>query len=342
MYRAARTALFRMDAETAHALTLSGLACARPVAQAVYGRAVAPDPREVLGLRFPNPVGLAAGLDKDGACIDGLAALGFGFLEIGTVTPRPQPGNPKPRMFRLPRERAIINRLGFNNHGVDHLLQRLQASRYANNKNAILGINIGKNFDTPLAQAHEDYLTCLRKVYRWASYITINISSPNTEGLRGLQDTDPLNHLLGLLKVEQARLAEEHGKYVPMALKVAPDLSEAALRDIAEIVIRHKFDAVIATNTTIGRAGVDGSPSAQEQGGLSGAPLTRLSNAAIRTLAQTLDGAVPIVGVGGIMCGADAQAKIAAGAELVQVYSGLIYRGPGLVEECVRALTRAS
>lgn len=303
---------------------------------------MAPAPREVMGLHFSNPVGLAAGLDKDGACIDGLAALGFGFMEIGTVTPRAQPGNPKPRMFRLPSEQAIINRLGFNNRGVDHLLERLQASRYVRDERGVLGINIGKNFATPMAQAHEDYLTCLRKVYPWAGYITVNISSPNTQGLRGLQDSDPLNHLLGLLKQEQAELAQQYGNYVPMALKVAPDLSAAALRDIAHIVIQQGFDAVIATNTTIARDGLDHLPLAQEQGGLSGAPLTELSNAAIKTLAQALNGAAPIIGVGGIMCAADAQAKIAAGAALVQIYSGLVYRGPSLVAECVRALARAS
>jgi len=291
-----------------------------------------------MGLRFPNPVGLAAGLDKDGACIDGLAALGFGFVEVGTVTPRPQPGNPKPRMFRLVPEQALINRLGFNNRGVEHLLRQLEKSRFARDANSILGINIGKNFDTPLAKAHEDYLACMRKVYAWASYITINISSPNTEGLRDLQGQDPLNHLLDLLKKEQTRLADEHGKYVPLAVKIAPDLEPDALREIAGIVLRHEMDAVIATNTTIQRSAVADSPHASEKGGLSGAPLLSASNVAIQTMAEALNGALPIIGVGGIMSGADAQAKIDAGAELVQIYTGLIYRGPGLVAECAEAL----
>ena len=291
-----------------------------------------------MGLRFPNPVGLAAGLDKDGACIDGLAALGFGFVEVGTVTPRPQPGNPKPRMFRLVPEQALINRLGFNNRGVEHLLRQLEKSRFARDANSILGINIGKNFDTSLAKAHEDYLACMRKVYAWASYITINISSPNTEGLRDLQGQDPLNHLLDLLKKEQTRLADEHGKYVPLAVKIAPDLEPEALREIAGIVLRHEMDAVIATNTTIQRSAVADSPHASEKGGLSGAPLLSASNVAIQTMAEALNGALPIIGVGGIMSGADAQAKIDAGAELVQIYTGLIYRGPGLVAECAEAL----
>ena len=291
-----------------------------------------------MGLRFPNPVGLAAGLDKDGACIDGLAALGFGFVEVGTVTPRPQPGNPKPRMFRLVPEQALINRLGFNNRGVEHLLRQLEKSRFARDANSILGINIGKNFDTSLAKAHEDYLPCMRKVYAWASYITINISSPNTEGLRDLQGQDPLNHLLDLLKKEQTRLADEHGKYVPLAVKIAPDLEPDALREIAGIVLRHEMDAVIATNTTIQRSAVADSPHASEKGGLSGAPLLSASNVAIQTMAEALNGALPIIGVGGIMSGADAQAKIDAGAELVQIYTGLIYRGPGLVAECAEAL----
>lgn len=291
-----------------------------------------------MGLRFPNPVGLAAGLDKDGACIDGLAALGFGYLEVGTVTPRPQTGNPKPRMFRLVPQNALINRLGFNNRGVDHLLERLDRSRFPGAGQGLLGINIGKNFDTPLAQAHEDYLYCLRKVYPRASYVAINISSPNTQGLRDLQGEDALVHLLSLLKQEQSRLADEHGKYVPLAVKIAPDLDASELKQIAGCIVRCEIEGVIATNTTIARPGLDGQALASEKGGLSGAPLLASSNAAIQTLAQALDGAAPIIGVGGIMSGEDACSKIAAGASLVQIYTGLIYRGPGLVEECVRAL----
>ncbi len=340
LYKAARSALFRLDPEAAHAVTLAALTHGRPIAGAIYGGNVPAAPREVMGLRFLNAVGLAAGLDKDGACIDGLAALGFGFLEVGTVTPRPQPGNPRPRMFRLVPEQALINRLGFNNRGVDHLLKNLRASAFAQRADSILGINIGKNFDTSLDRAHEDYLACLRKVYPWASYITINISSPNTEGLRDLQGQDPLNHLLGLLKQAQTQLADEHGKYVPLAVKIAPDLEVIELRELAGIVQRHEMDAVIATNTTIARPGVEGSAHASEKGGLSGAPLLAPSNAALKILAQALDGAVPIIGVGGIMRGEDAKSKREAGADLVQIYTGLIYRGPGLVAECAKALAR--
>lgn len=330
--------MFSLDAETAHALTLAGLATAPAATHVIYGRYVRSAPREVMGLRFANPVGLAAGMDKDGACIDGLAALGFGFLEVGTVTPRPQPGNPKPRMFRLVPEKAVINRLGFNNRGVDHLLRRLHASQFATEKTGILGINIGKNFDTPNERAHEDYLACMRKVYAPASYITVNISSPNTQGLRDLQGQEALNNLLALLKKEQSELAQKHGKYVPLAVKIAPDLDADALRLIGESIIRFKIDGVVATNTTIARDAVRGARHAAEQGGLSGAPLLAPSNAAIRVLAKALDGAAPIIGVGGVMNGADAVSKIEAGASLVQLYTGLVYRGPGLVAECVRAL----
>ena len=339
MYRLARGALFSLDAETAHNLTLASLARAPYVAKKVYGSSAKPAPVEVMGLRFPNRVGLAAGLDKDGACIDGLAALGFGFLEVGTVTPRPQPGNPKPRMFRLVAQNALINRLGFNNRGVDHLLGQLEESPFARDPRSVLGINIGKNFDTPNEHAADDYLACMRKVYGWASYITINISSPNTQGLRELQGETALAHLLGLLKDEQARLADMHGKYVPLAVKVAPDLETAQIQQIAAIVQRLNMDAVIATNTTIARpAAIAASQHKAEQGGLSGAPLTQASTAVIKQLADALDGAAPIIGVGGIMRGNDALEKINAGAELVQIYTGLIYRGPGLVAECTRAL----
>lgn len=335
MYRLARPALFALDAERAHDLTLAALARGTPLAKGLYGAHVPAVPVEVMGLRFPNPVGLAAGLDKDGRCIDGLAALGFGFLEVGTVTPRPQPGNPRPRMFRLPRHRAIINRMGFNNRGVDYLLARLDAAAY----HGVLGINIGKNFDTPLERAVDDYLSCLRRVYPHASYVTINISSPNTRGLRDLQGGPALDALLAALKREQAKLADEHGRYVPLAVKVAPDLDGPGLDAVADAVVGHALDAVIASNTTVQRPGLGDDLVAAEQGGLSGAPLRPLADAAIAALARRLDGAVPIIGVGGVLSGEDARAKIEAGARLVQVYTGLIYRGPRLVRECVQALT---
>ena len=334
MYRLVRSALFALDAERAHDLTLASLARAAPVARAGYGIRVPAAPATVMGLRFPNPVGLAAGLDKDGRCIDGLAALGFGFLEVGTVTPRAQPGNPRPRLCRLPARRAIINRMGFNNRGVDYLLERIAASRYR----GILGINIGKNFDTPIERAVDDYLFCLRKVYAHASYVTINISSPNTTGLRDLQGGEALGGLLGTLKREQSALADRHGRYVPLAVKVAPDLDEAGMDAIAGAVVDHGVDAVIATNTTVARPGLEDDPVAAEKGGLSGAPLRPLADAALAGLVRRLDGAAPVIGVGGIMTGDAARAKIDAGASLVQVYTGLIYRGPGFVRECAAAL----
>lgn len=334
MYRIVRPALFALDSERAHELTLAALARSTRLNRAVYARRVPALPVEAMGLRFPNPVGLAAGLDKDGACIDGLAALGFGFLEVGTVTPRAQPGNPRPRLFRLSGHRALINRMGFNNHGVDRLLERLAATDYR----GVLGINIGKNFDTPLARAAEDYLFCLRKVYPHASYVAVNVSSPNTGGLRDLQGGPALDALLGALKREQSMLADAHGRYVPLAVKVAPDLDDAGLDTMANAVLAHGVDGVIATNTTVRRPGLEDEPLAAEEGGLSGAPLRPLADAAIAELARRLDGAVPIIGVGGVLGGADARAKIEAGASLVQVYTGLIYRGPALVRECVKAI----
>ena len=339
LYCLVRPLLFSLDPETAHELTIQGLArAARTGLLSLATPKLAPcTPRSVMGLSFPNPVGLAAGLDKNGECIDGLAALGFGFIEIGTTTPRPQPGNPKPRMFRLPQANALINRLGFNNHGVDHLLENVQRADYR----GILGINIGKNFDTPIEHAAEDYLICWRKVYAHASYVTINISSPNTKNLRDLQDTAALDALLSQLKAEQARLADQHGKYVPLALKIAPDLEPAQIQSIAELLMRHQIDGVIATNTTIARDAVAGLPHAEETGGLSGAPVKEKSTAVIRALHQALDGALPIIGVGGILSGADAQEKIEAGAQLVQIYTGLIYRGPDLVPEAVQALCQS-
>ena len=293
-----------------------------------------------MGIRFPNPVGLAAGLDKDGACIDGLAALGFGFIEIGTVTPRAQPGNPKPRMFRLPHANALINRMGFNNGGVDAFVRNVQASRFYQEKQGILGLNIGKNADTPIERATEDYLICLEKVYPFADYVTVNISSPNTKNLRTLQQTSALDELLGALKQSQRTLADRHGRYVPLALKIAPDLDAEQIKSIADSLLQHQIDAVIATNTTITRDAVQGLAHAEEAGGLSGAPVLPLSNRVISALHAELGDAIPIIGVGGILSGADARAKFAAGAKLVQLYTGLIYRGPALVRECVQALAQ--
>lgn len=287
-----------------------------------------------MGLSFPSPVGLAAGLDKNGAVIDGMAKMGFGFIEVGTVTPRPQPGNPKPRLFRVPEVQGVINRFGFNNLGVDNLISNVKASRYQ----GILGINIGKNFDTPLERAVEDYLICMQKVYAYASYITVNISSPNTKNLRDLQSADALSSLLSSLKAEQSKLAQQHGKYVPLALKIAPDLTVEQVHEIAGLLMQHHIDAVIATNTTLSREAVKGLPHAEETGGLSGAPVRDVSTFVIRQLSEVLQGKVPIIGVGGILSGPDAAEKIAAGASLVQLYSGLIYRGPKLVHEVCRAI----
>jgi len=291
-------------------------------------------PVHVMGIDFPNAVGLAAGMDKDGAHINALAALGFGFIEIGTVTPRPQPGNPKPRLFRLPAAQAIINRMGFNNLGVDNLVKNVAASRFS----GVLGINIGKNKDTPNAQAVDDYLACLDKVYVHASYVAVNISSPNTQGLRELQKDEALDALLSAIKLRQSELAQQHGKYVPIALKIAPDLDDAQIAAIAALLMMHRIDAVIATNTTLARNAVAGLPNADEAGGLSGAPVRSASTRVIQALAHHLEGEVPIIGVGGILSGADAQEKIDAGASLVQLYSGLIYKGPELVRECVGKL----
>ncbi|WP_374623740.1 quinone-dependent dihydroorotate dehydrogenase [Pandoraea sp.] len=335
LYPLARRALFCLDAEQAHHLTLATLRGAASLGLAgLIGQTLPEDPRTVMGIRFPNPVGLAAGLDKDGSCIDGLAALGFGFVEVGTVTPRPQPGNPKPRIFRLPQAEAIINRMGFNNGGVEQFLQNVQSARYK----GPLGLNIGKNADTPIERAVDDYLICLEKVYPYATYVTVNISSPNTKNLRQLQGGDELDALLGKLKDKQRALSDRHGRYVPIALKIAPDLDDEQIKVIAGTLTRHGFDGVIATNTTLSREAVAGLPYANETGGLSGRPVFEASNRVIRALAAELGGALPIIGVGGILSGADARAKLDAGASLVQVYSGLIYRGPELVRECVQAL----
>jgi len=338
LYALARPLLFALDPETAHNLTLPALRRANELGMTGLVRRPAPDPRTVMGITFPNPVGLAAGLDKDGAYIDGLAALGFGSIEIGTVTPRPQAGNPRPRIFRLPSARGVINRMGFNNGGVDAFVANVQASRFYQEKQGVLGLNIGKNADTPIERAAEDYLHCLRKVYPYASYVTVNISSPNTKNLRQLQGASELDALLAQLKGEQSRLADEHGRYVPLALKIAPDIDADQIRDIGAALLRHGIDGVIATNTTLSRHHVDGLRHGNEQGGLSGAPVFDLSNIVIRALKKEVGDAVPIIGVGGILSGRDAKAKIKAGAQLVQLYSGLIYRGPALVRECADAI----
>ena len=335
LYPLFRPLLFALDPEAAHDATFRALdAAARfGLAQIVAPR-LPPSPVKAMGIEFPNPVGLAAGLDKNAAHLAGLATLGFGFLEAGTVTPRPQPGNPKPRMFRLREAEALINRLGFNNDGVERFVANVKRSTWR----GVLGINLGKNFDTPNARAADDYVDGLRAVYEHASYVTVNISSPNTKGLRDLQSEEALASLLARLKAEQKALAQAQGRHVPLVVKLAPDLTDEAIRGIARLLVAHRIEGVIATNTTIARDGVAGHAHADEQGGLSGRPLFEKSNAVIRTLARALDGALPVIGVGGILSGADAKAKIDAGATLVQLYTGIIYRGPVLVAECVEAL----
>jgi dihydroorotate dehydrogenase len=329
-YSLARPFLFSLDAETAHEFTLNTLRRTQGLMPTCThtGR-----PVTVMGIDFPNPVGLAAGLDKNGECIEAWGKLGFGFVEIGTITPRPQPGNPKPRMFRLPQATAIINRMGFNNHGVDNLLANVAASKFK----GVLGINIGKNFDTPIEDAADDYLICLDKVYQAASYVTVNISSPNTKNLRQLQGESELDALLGALKARQTALAERHGKYVPITLKIAPDLDEAQIVNIADALRRHRIDGVIATNTTLGRAGVENLPHGNEAGGLSGAPVFEKSTLVVAALARALAGELPIIAAGGITDGDTARAKLVAGASLIQIYSGLIYHGPALIKDCVLA-----
>ncbi len=337
MFTLLRPALFQIDPETAHHLTLASLNSAYKLGiSACIAARNSSDARSVMGITFPNPVGLAAGLDKNGGCIDGLAALGFGFIEIGTVTPRAQPGNAKPRLFRLPQANAIINRMGFNNEGVDKLITHVQRADYR----GILGINIGKNAATDMANAAQDYLTCLRKVYAHASYITVNISSPNTKNLRQLENEDELNQLLTLLKAEQQKLADLHGKYVPLVLKISPDLNDEQIARIADLLMQHRIDGVIASNTTLSRNGVENLQHGTEAGGLSGAPVKEKSTAVIRALHKNLQGALPIIGVGGILNGMDAVDKINAGASLVQLYSGLVYRGPALISECCAALAQ--
>lgn len=330
-----RTLLFRLEPETAHRVSLDALSmiCRGIVARTLAARAPAL-PRTVMGIEFPNPVGLAAGLDKNGDYIDALAALGFGFIEVGTVTPRPQAGSPRPRLFRLPQAQALINRMGFNNRGVDYLVQQVQKSRFK----GVLGINIGKNLDTPVDRAVEDYLAALRKVYPHAGYITINVSSPNTPGLRSLQYGDSLDRLLETLKKEQTKLTAQHGRHVPLVVKIAPDLCEKEIEFVCRTLLRYGIEAVIATNTTTSRYGIENLLHAAEAGGLSGAPLTERATALVRRLDEVLEGRLPIIAAGGIMSGADAVAKMEAGASLVQLYTGLIYRGPALVREVAKSL----
>jgi len=335
LFELARPLLFLLDAEAAHGLTLPSFRLAHRLGlSGLPGKPIPGTPVKAMGLEFPNAVGLAAGFDKDAEYIELFAALGFGFLEVGTVTPRPQPGNPRPRLFRIVEAQAVINRMGFNNCGVERFVRNVRAARF----DGILGINIGKNFDTPIERAADDYLICMREVYPVASYIAVNISSPNTKDLRQLQSGGELESLLAALDREGSALARKHRRRVPVAVKIAPDLDDAAIDAIAERLTAHDVDAVIATNTTVSRTGVEGLPHADETGGLSGAPLRDRSTAVVRRLASALKGAVPIIGVGGILSGADARAKVDAGASLVQLYTGLIYRGPALVRDAVQAL----
>ncbi|MGZ5049393.1 MAG: quinone-dependent dihydroorotate dehydrogenase [Usitatibacter sp.] len=334
LYSLARTALFQLDPELAHDLALKSLSALGPGAALLGAGADAGESKRVMGIDFPNPVGLAAGLDKNGEYIDALAALGFGFIEIGTVTPRPQPGNPKPRMFRVVEHEAIINRLGFNNLGVEKLLANVDRASFR----GVLGINIGKNFDTPIERAADDYLACLDAVYTRATYVTVNISSPNTASLRDLQSSEKLDELLGLVMSWREALAAKHGAKKPLLVKVAPDLDDAQVEAIAELAVKHAVDGLIATNTTVSRQEIAGHRHAGEMGGLSGRPLFARSTEILRKLAAALGGRVPLVGVGGILSGADARAKIAAGASLVQVYTGFIYRGPRIIADARRAL----
>jgi dihydroorotate dehydrogenase len=331
LYALARPLLFALDPEVSHRLTLGLMSAAQALGLAGLAAHRVPDaPVRVMGLEFPNPVGLAAGLDKNAEYIDALAALGFGFIEVGTVTPRPQPGNPRPRVFRLPEAEALINRLGFNNVGLDAFLANVARARWR----GVLGINIGKNFDTPVERAADDYQTCLERVYQAASYVAVNVSSPNTQGLRTLQEDAALDALLARLAGARERLADRHGKRVPLVLKIAPDLDAPQLRAVAAAVRRHRFDGVIATNTSVSRAGVEGLAHAEEAGGLSGAPIRPQATRTLARLAHELQGEVPLIGVGGIIQNTDAAEKFAHGASLVQLYTGLIYRGPVLIAEC--------
>jgi len=341
-YSLARPFLFKMDPEAAHELTIESLAkIQHSPLMCLASQAKISDPVRLAGLDFPNRVGLAAGLDKNARCIDAWSALGFGFVEVGTVTPKGQPGNPRPRMFRIPEKEALINRLGFNNDGLDAFIANVRKSKLRQSPKAgamLLGLNIGKNAATPIERATDDYLVCLAGVYPHADYVTVNISSPNTKNLRALQSDEALDQLLGALAARRAELAQQHGAYKPVFVKIAPDLDEAQVAVIADTLKRHGMDGVVATNTTLSRDAVKGLKHGEEAGGLSGAPVLEASNAVIRQLRARLGRDYPIIGVGGILSGADALSKIEAGADVVQIYSGLIYRGPGLVTEVARAL----
>lgn len=326
MYKWFTSIAFRIEPERAHHLTLKALNALHRLHldKLLFARPPS-KPRKVMGVTFPNPVGLAAGMDKDGRYIDAFGALGFGFIEVGTVTPRPQPGNPKPRLFRVPEAQALINRMGFNNEGVGALTRRIRRRSYR----GILGVNIGKNADTPNEKAIDDYILCLKKVYAHTDYVAVNISSPNTPGLRTLQESGPMENLFASLKAEQGRLARAHDSYTPLVIKIAPDLSDAEIERIAKAIGEYEIDGVIATNTTLAYA--------TEAGGLSGAPLRAPSNHVIRILRAALSGRAPIIGAGGVFSPLDAREKFAAGADLVQVYTGLVYKGPRLVDRIIQA-----
>ena len=338
-YALTRPFLFGLDPEAAHDLTLGSIARLQNTpAQCLWAQPRVADPVRLAGLTFPNRIGLGAGLDKNGRCIDGLGAMGFGFIEVGTVTPKPQPGNPKPRIFRLPARNALINRLGFNNEGLDAFVANVKRSHSFRAAGGIVGLNIGKNGATPMERAVDDYLLCLDGVYPHADYVVVNISSPNTRNLRELQSDAALDALLSVLHARREALARQHGKTVPMFVKIAPDLEPAQVDLIAHTLRKNHIDGVIATNTTVARDAVQGLPHAGEVGGLSGGPVFEASNRVIRLLRSALGPGFPIIGAGGVMNGADARAKIDAGADLVQIYTGLIYQGPGLVSDAARAL----
>ncbi len=340
-YGLARPFLFGLDPEAAHELTMESLArTQRTPLTCLFGSSRVSDPITLAGLNFPNRVGMAAGLDKNARVIDALGAMGFGFVEVGTVTPLGQPGNPKPRMFRLPQANALINRLGFNNEGLDSFIANVQQAHFRQN-GGLLGLNIGKNAATPIENATDDYLTCLDGVYPHADYVTVNISSPNTKNLRALQSDEALDGLLSAVAARREQLAQQHGRRVPVFVKIAPDLDAAQIDVIAATLQRHGMDGVVATNTTLSREAVKGLPHCDEAGGLSGAPVFEASNAVIRQLRAKLGKGFPIIGVGGILSGADAVKKIEAGADVVQIYTGLIYKGPGLVQEAAQALRAA-
>jgi dihydroorotate dehydrogenase len=341
-YAVARRFLFNLDPELAHDLTLASIARLQNTpARCLWSEPRVDDPLTLAGLKFPNRLGLAAGLDKNGRCIDGLGAMGFGFIEVGTVTPKPQPGNPKPRLFRLPQAEALINRLGFNNDGLAAFVAHVKSAKGFRRRGGVLGLNIGKNASTPIERAVDDYLTCLDGVYPHADYVAVNISSPNTRNLRDLQSDAALDALLSALQTRRLDLAARYGRSVPMFVKIAPDLDEGQVGLIARSLKKNRIDGVIATNTTIARDAVKGLPHAEETGGLSGRPVFAASNRVIGQLRAALGKRYPIIGVGGVMSGTDARAKIAAGADLVQIYTGFIYKGPPLVAEAAAALKAA-